>query len=82
VAIAGHAVERIDERRELVTTRTQTRGSRAGADFVRGRQHLYGTGDPLREVEPQPRRATRITGEHQKNKVAAAERRLLTSSCR
>ncbi len=56
--LARHAVERLDERSELVGGfRLQPPIQMAGADLARGRrQHLHRPRDPLGEVQPDPRR--------------------------
>ena len=78
--LAGHAVECVDQRSELVVGfRLDAMIEVAGADLVgRRRQHLHRTRDALGEVEAHPRGADENhQREHQEEREVDAGQRLL-----
>ena len=82
--LARHRVERLDERSEFVTRlRLDAVVEMPGANLARaGREPPHGPRDPLRQVEPEPRRADEDhqRHHHEQREVHALERTFNTRS--
>ena len=80
--LAGHAVERLDERPELVLRlRLDAVIEVTGADLLRGgRQHLHRTRDALRQIQPHPRRRRRESSASASGRTTGRRRRAAASA--